>query len=126
MTGQIISHIYHTDFDIATHNQMPINSNDEIKPRLQRQVGVLVAEHLEAKGIIDGIPWLLDRLRVQPPDEPVQSPKHDLSNLMPSVSFLRVGHDVADYQLSTTWRAGHLRLQTEQTTRAAQGLIGYR
>jgi hypothetical protein len=44
---------------------MAINSHDKVKPRLQGQLRVFVAEYLEAIGVVAGaIPRLLDRLAV--------------------------------------------------------------
>lgn len=56
---------------------MSINSNDKIKPRLQGQFGVFVAQDLEAKGraLSSGIPRF-PRCLVQTPDDAIQCAKH--------------------------------------------------
>lgn len=56
---------------------MSINSHDKVKPRLQGQLGVFVAEYLEAISIVAGaIPRLLDRLAIQPPNKSIKRAKH--------------------------------------------------
>jgi hypothetical protein len=56
---------------------MAINSHDKVKPWLQGQLGVFVAEYLEAIGVVAGaIPRLLDRLSVQPPNKSIKRTKH--------------------------------------------------
>ena len=56
---------------------MPVYSNDKIKPRLQGQVAILVAEYLETKRVVTGaILIVLDGLAVKPSDKPIERTEH--------------------------------------------------
>ena len=102
-----------------THNQSPVDPHDEIKPRLQRELRVFIAENLEPKGTVVGGLRVLDGLRVQPADKAVQGSKHTGSILFYSVlenrlwTVLRPG-DLMEAQVGL---GGPLdrRVQTGQT-----------
>lgn len=58
---------------------MTVYSHDKIKPWLKGQLGVLVAEYLEAEGVVAGaIARLLDRLAIEASDEAIQSTEHSV------------------------------------------------
>jgi hypothetical protein len=60
---------------------MAINSYNKVKPGLQGQLAVFVAEYLEAVGVVAGtIPRLLDRLTVQPSNKSIKRTKHHESS----------------------------------------------
>lgn len=56
---------------------MSINSNNKIKPRLQRQLRFFVAEYLESEGVVVwSIARLLGGLAVQPADKAIECAEH--------------------------------------------------
>ena len=89
-----------------THNQSPVDPHDEIKPRLQRELRVFIAENLKPKGTVVGGLRVLDGLRVQPADKAVQGSKHAGSIVFYSVlenslwTVLRLG-DLMEAQLDS-------------------------
>lgn len=59
----------------SPYDKSTVNANYKIEPWLQRQIGVLVAEHLEAERVVsDG--GLLRGFGFEAPDKPVESPEH--------------------------------------------------
>lgn len=56
---------------------MSIDPNNKIKPRLQRQLRIFVAEDLESEGVVVwSIARLLGGLAVQPADESIERAEH--------------------------------------------------
>jgi hypothetical protein len=65
------------NIDSSAYNQATVYTNDKIKPRLQRQVGILVAEYLEAKRVVCRVIGVrLRRFGIEPAYKPVESPEH--------------------------------------------------
>jgi hypothetical protein len=65
------------DWICLPHKKMPVYANNKVKPRLERELRVLVAEDLEAECVIAGsIARLRRGLGVQTADKSIESPEH--------------------------------------------------
>lgn len=66
---------------------MAIDSHDKIKPGLQGQLGIFVAEDLESEGVvIRSILGLPDGLTIQPANKAIKRAEHHVDRTVP-------GHD---------------------------------
>lgn len=62
-------------FHAFTYNRASINANDEVEPRVQGHLWILISEHLEAvRAFCRGV--LVLRRCIQPRDEAIQGTKH--------------------------------------------------
>jgi hypothetical protein len=73
------------------YNQATINPNDKVKPRLQRQIGILVAEYLEAKRVVSSVIGIrLGRFGIEPSYKPVESPEHSCEVIPETLKLERI------------------------------------